>query len=127
MPRLLRIASRLSIVGAITCLTACSPSDGSILVPGFGPGAIVTVVVSPSSASVEVGLTLQMSATLLDGIGREVPGSASWTSSDSNVASVTDEGLVTGVAEGAATITAAAGTISRDATVTVVTPNPPTP
>ena len=54
-----RIASRTSAVVALTGLMACSPSDGGILVPGSGPGAVVAVVVSPSSASMEVGLTLQ--------------------------------------------------------------------
>ncbi len=74
MSRVPRIASRISAVVALTGLTACSPSNSGILVPGFGPGAGVTVIVSPSSASIEVGLTLQMTATLIDGVGSEVPG-----------------------------------------------------
>ncbi len=98
-----------------------------VLVPGFDPGAGVAVDVSPTSASIEVGQTLQMIATSVDGAGSEVPGDVSWASSNSNVASVSDKGLVTGVVAGAVTITATAGAASRGATVTVVDSNPPTP
>ena len=68
-----------------------------------------------------------MTATLVDGGGNEVPGDVSWASSSSSLASVSDEGLVTAVTAGAVTITAAAGTVSDGATVTVVDSNPPTP
>ena len=44
-----------------------------VLVPGFDPGAGVAVDVSPTSASIEVGQTLQMIATSVDGAGSEVP------------------------------------------------------
>ncbi len=127
MPRVPRIASRISAVVVFTGLTACSPSDGGILVPGSGPGAAVAVIVSPTSATIEVGQALQMNARLVDGVGREVPGDVSWASSNNNVASVSDEGLVMAVAVGAVTITATAGAASRGATVTVVDSNPPTP
>ena len=126
MPRVPRIASRISAVIALTGLTACSPSGGGIVV-GADPAAVVAVMVSPSSATIEVGLTLQMTATSVDGAGKEVPADVSWASSNSNVASVSDEGLVRAVAAGAVTITATAGTISRGATVTVIDSDPPTP
>ncbi len=127
MPRVLRTTTRISAVVALTGLTACSPSGGGILVAGPDPGAGVAVTVSPTSATIEVGQTLQMIATLVDGAGSEVPGDVSWASSNNNVASVSDEGLVMGVAAGAVTITATAGTFSRGATVTVVDSDPPTP
>ncbi len=127
MSRVPRIASRISAVVALTGLSVCSPSDGGILVSGPGPGARVAVIVSPTSATIEVGQALQMNARSVDGVGREVPGDVSWASSNNNVASVSDEGLVTAVAAGAVTITATAGTFSRGATVTVVDSDPPTP
>jgi hypothetical protein len=46
----------------------------------------------------------------------------SWTSSDESVATVSTEGLVTGVTNGAATITATTDGVSGDATVTVAGP-----
>jgi uncharacterized protein YjdB len=127
MPRVLRCFSRISVVVALTGLTACSPSDGGILIPGAGPGAVAGVVVSPSAASLQVGLTLQMTATVVDGVGNELPGDVSWASSSSSVASVSDEGLVTGVNAGAVTITATSGTLSDGANVIVVDSDPPTP
>ncbi len=127
MPRVPRIAFRISAVIAVTALTACSPSENSILVPGFGPAAAVAIIVSPSSASVEVGVTLQMTGTLVDGLGREVPGGVDWASSSNSVATVNEDGLVTGVAVGVATITASAGTLSRGVNVAVIDSNSPTP
>ena len=127
MPGVQRMFSWISAAIVVIALTACSDSGGGILIPGSGPGAVVGVVVSPSSASIQVGRTVQMTATLVDGAGSEVPGDVSWASSNSNVASVSDKGLVTGVVAGAVTITATAGAASRGATVTVVDSNPPTP
>ena len=126
MPRVPRIASRISAVVALTGLSACSPSDSGIQVPGFSPGAAVAVIVSPSSASVRVGLTLQMTATLVDDAGNELSGDVSWASSNTNVASVSELGLVTGVSAGAVTITATSGTISGGAPVIIMDSGPPT-
>ena len=125
MPKVRRISSRISAVVLFIGLTACSGSGGGILVPGSSPGAVAAIAVSPSSASIQVGLPLQMTATLVDGVGNEVSGDVSWSSSSNIVASVDSEGLVTGLVAGAATITATINTISGGATVTVV--NPPTP
>ena len=125
MPRVPRVASLISAVVAFGGFAACGPTEGGILLPGFGVGAVVSIIVSPTAASIEVGSTLQMTATLVDGVGREVPGNASWSSSNDDVASVSDGGLVTGVAVGAATITATSGTVTREATVTVAVASGP--
>lgn len=125
MPRVPRMFSRISAVVALIGFTACSDTGGGVLVPGSSPGAVAAIAVSPSSASIQVGLTVQMTATLLDGVGNEVSGNVSWTSSDLNVAAVDSEGLVTGLVAGAATITGTINTISDGATVTVVDPQTP--
>ena len=125
MPRVQRMFSRISAVVALIGLTACSDTGTGIQIPGASPGAVAGVIVSPSSASIEVGLTVQMTATLVDGEGNEVSGDVSWTSSNLTVASVDSEGLVSGLVAGASTITATINTISGGATVTVV--NAPTP
>ena len=125
MPRVPRMSSRISAVIVFVGLTACSDTGGGVLVPGASPGAVSAVAVSPSSASVQVGLTVQMTATLIDGQGNEASGDVSWTSSNTVVASVDSGGLVTGLVAGAATITATVNSVSGSATVTVV--NPPTP
>ena len=127
MSRVLRITTRAAVVVALTGLSVCSTSGGGILVPGDDPGAgtAASVTVSPTAATIEVGHTLQMIATLLDDAGAEVSGDVSWASSNGDVASVSEGGLVSGVAMGAATITATAGTLSRGSTLTVI--DPPTP
>ena len=122
MPRVQRMFSRISAVVALIALTACSDPGGGVLVPGASPGAVAAIAVSPSSATIQVGLTLQMTATLLDGAGNEVSGNVTWTSSNLIVASVDSGGLVRGLVAGASTITATVNTISDGATVTVVNP-----
>ena len=87
--------------------------------------AVNSVTVTPASATVEVGGTTQLTATV------DATGGASeavtWTSDNETVATVDATGLVTGVAEGAATITATSdhdGTKSDTSTITVEVPPP---
>ena len=127
MPRMPRIVSRISAGVALIALAGCSDDGTSTLVTAPSGNAVESVVVSPSSATLDVGRTLQLTATLLSASGEEVSGDVSWTSSVSGVASVTNSGLVTAEAEGAATISASAGGQSDSAVVTVVNPSPPSP
>ena len=81
---------------------------------------VSTVTVSPVADTVVGGDTLRLSAEATDENGHAVAGAEfSWESSDAGVATVDASGLVTGVAEGTATITASAGTPSGSAIVTV--------
>ncbi len=122
MPRTYLMFSPISAVVALIGLMACTDTGTGFQIPGASSGSVAGVIVSPSSASIEVGLTVQMTATLVDGEGNEVSGEVSWTSSNLNVASVDSEGLVSGLVAGASTITATVNTISGGATVTVVDP-----
>ena len=82
---------------------ACNEQDNT------PPVEIVSVTVSPTSASLDVGATVSLSASVLDSGGQPVPGaSLTWSSSAPDVASVSSTGVVTGLAEGDATITATA-------------------
>jgi len=70
---------------------------------------ITTVEVTPNPATISVGEQLQMTATAKDEAGNIVmvpEGGFSWESSNPGVASVDSNGLVTGLAEGSAVITA---------------------
>lgn len=83
----------------------------------LGPSS---VVVSPAVATLGIGRTVQFSATATDSTGNTYPNaSATWTSSNPAVVSVSSTGLATGVAAGAATITGSAFGGSGKATVTV--------
>jgi alpha-tubulin suppressor-like RCC1 family protein len=84
------------------------------------PKGVANVVVSPSSGSVQVAQTLQLVATARDAAGNVLTDEPiTWSSSNASIASVNTVGLVTGVAEGSATITATCEGISGSASVTV--------
>jgi hypothetical protein len=89
--------------------------------------AVASVDVAPAVASVSVGRTVQLTATPRDTAGNALTGRAvGWSSSNEAVASVNGSGLVSGVAEGTATIAATSEGKSGSASVTVATaPLPP--
>ena len=63
-----------------------------------------SVTLSPSTASIEVGSTVQLTETVMPSDATDK--SVSWSSSNTSVATVSNSGLVTGVSAGSATITA---------------------
>lgn len=78
------------------------------------------VVVTPAQALVQQGRTTQLTAQVLDDLGRVLPNSpVTFSSSDNLIATVSASGLVTGVAVGGATISATSGGKSGTAIVTV--------
>lgn len=82
----------------------------------YVPPVVVSVEVTPESATVAVGETQQFTATgtYSDGTVVDSTGEATWASSDATVANIDDEGLATGVADGASEITASLGGITSD-------------
>ena len=88
--------------GTVSCSDDDKP-DGSI--------AVSAVAVSPTTATVKVGESVTLSATITpdDATDKTI----TWSSSDEKVATV-DAGKVTGVTEGTATITATAANGKKD-------------
>ena len=81
---------------------------------------VATVTVTLSSGTVGVGSTVQASATLRDANNNVLTGrTVTWASGNTAFATVSDSGLVTGVAAGTAAITATSGGVSGSANVTV--------
>ena len=81
---------------------------------------IASVTVSAPLKSIEVGNTTQLSAVAYDQTGAQLIGvTFQWLSSDKTIATVSNTGVVTGVAVGSARISALAGTVSGFADVTV--------
>jgi hypothetical protein len=110
--------------GPVT-ITARSEGQSGHLPLDVLPVPVASVTVSPDTATLEIGDTRQLMATLLDAAGAVLTGRpVAWTSSDEAIARVTNDGLVTGVAQGEATITAASEGRSGDA-VSRVLPLPP--
>ena len=79
----------------------------------------------PASVTVPVGDTLRLVAEARDANGHVVaePGVVSWASDDISVATVDASGLVRGVGEGSALITATAGGASGTADIAVLNPD----
>ncbi|MGH7568207.1 MAG: Ig-like domain-containing protein [Gemmatimonadales bacterium] len=88
-----------------------------------GPREVASLAVSPDSAAVGLGTTVQLTPVAYDAAGVAYVGvSASWSSSNPAVASVSSSGLVTAVALGSATITASSGVQSGTGRVVVTPP-----
>jgi Big-like domain-containing protein/Kelch motif protein len=86
---------------------------------------LTSISVTPQNASLAVGATQQFTATgtFSNQSQGNITSSATWTSSDVTVATISAVGIATGVAEGPATIQAAVGTINGSASLTG-TPSP---
>ena len=101
-----------------------SEAGCNLAVSSWTPPPVATVTVSPAAANVAVGATLPLTATLRDSAGNVLSGrSVSWTSSTPALATVAPTGFVTGVAVGAATITATSAGKSGTAALTVTLPS----
>ena len=85
------------------------------------PAPIASVSITPApSATLGVGRPLQLSVIVRDSTGRTQTRTASWKSSNLNVATVTDIGEVDGRSTGSTSITASVDGISGTTTVQVV-------
>ena len=83
-----------------------------------------SVVVSPAADTVAPGDTLRLAAEAFDENGHPVAGAEfAWSSGNASVATVDASGLVRGIGEGAATITAAAGDARGTSEITVENPD----
>src|ERR1700722_16196393 len=82
-----------------------------------------SIAVSPGNVTVAAGLTQQYTATANYSDGSSGPLSVTWTTSDTTLAAVNSTGLVTTRAPGALTVSAASGTTTGTATLTVGPPN----
>lgn len=104
-------------------LVGCSGgSGGGSGGANTGSGAtLMTITVSPANSSVKVGGTTQLTATGLysDGSSANISGSVIWGSSVAGIATVSTTGTVTGVAAGAAVISAASGSVTGSSSIAV--------
>jgi len=104
-------------IGAITATSEGKVGTVSITVT---VASVASVAVSPASASVAVGQTVQLAATPQDGNGNPLSGrTVTWATTNAAVATVNGSGLVNAVAAGAATITASSDGQSGASAITV--------
>jgi acid phosphatase len=84
---------------------------------------VASVTVTPASATVSAGSSVQLTATPKDANGNPLVGrTVTWQSSNTSAATVNSSGLVTGVAAGSATITATSEGQSGTSAITVTPP-----
>src|SRR5205823_7327472 len=101
------------------------PSEGQAAPPPRPSelAPVASVSVTPATAPVPVGKTLQLTATPKDASGSPLTGrTVTWASSNTSVATVSAAGLVTGQVAGTATITATSEGQSGTAAITVTPP-----
>ena len=99
------------IVGAIACHNDSLEPDG---------GAVASIVVDPTRATVAVGASATLTAEVLDAAGHPVLGrKVVWATADSKIASVSSDGIVSGVAVGTVQVAASAEGKSAIAEITV--------
>jgi trimeric autotransporter adhesin len=84
------------------------------------PVPVASIILAPSSATVIVGQSLQLTATPRDSVGNALSGRPiNWTSSNASIASVSSTGLVTALSRGTSTITASSERASATARLTI--------
>jgi Big-like domain-containing protein/calcineurin-like phosphoesterase family protein len=124
--RKLIYSSAAAMLLAVSCFdqpqNGVAPTEPTFAKGGTGGPKVKSIAVSPGSATIAVGQTVQLTASA------SPPSSAStfaWSSSNNSVASVSSAGFVSAAAPGTALISATAGGVTGTSSITV-TQTPPT-
>jgi uncharacterized protein YjdB len=105
--------------GTVVITAAASGLSGTAVVT-VQPTPVSSVSVAPSSATVNVGNTIQLTAEVRDAAGNTLTGRViTWTSGNIAKAVVLPGGLVTGVSKGSVTISASVDGKTGSSSVTV--------
>lgn len=108
--------------GATTITATAGQAFGAAVVTVMQSAG--SVVVSPAADTIAPGDTLRLTAEAFDANGHAIADAEfDWSSNSASVASVDALGLVTGLAEGQAAITAAAGAARGESAITVENPD----
>src|SRR5215210_1851425 len=110
-----------SILALTWLVASCSDnSGGDIQEPPPDPAPVAQVTVTGPATEVQVGQTLQLTASAQDAAGAPLEGRTfAWTTSDETLATVSSAGLVSGVAPGSVEISATSEGVAGTMAVTV--------
>ena len=130
--RTLSLCRRAVLTACLIALGACKvelptgcPNGAS---GACAPPAVATVTVQPTTATVDTGKTVQLTAVLRESSGSTLSGrTVIWASANVAIASVAADGLVRGIRAGTVTITATSESKNGSASVTVTAPASPPP
>jgi hypothetical protein len=106
-------------VGTCTVTGTCEGHTATCAVTVVNANTVDSIALTPTTATVGVGSTTQLNAVPQDSGGNPVSATIAWSSSDASKATVDQNGLVTGVAQGAANITATVGAVVATCVITV--------
>ena len=115
----------IAVAGVGYTLTATSNGVASAVSTVFSitAAALSRIVVTPAGATIAtVGGTQQLTATPQDSFGNTLSQAVTWTSLNTNVATISSSGLVTVVATGQVTIAATTGNVRGYALITAAIP-----
>ena len=123
-PNVATINSATGLVTAVapgrSVITATSGGVVGSAVVTVGPPVVVSIVVSPDSAALLPGGVRLFKAVALDAQGKVVPGVVpSWSSTEIEVATVSDSGVATAIAPGVTFIIARLGAMADSARLVV--------
>ena len=106
--------------GTITVTATMGSVSGTASVV-VNAASVSSITISPALFSIASGQNQQLTAQAVypDGTSQDVTSQVTWSSSATNVATVSGSGMVTGVSAGSSTITASLGAVSRTAVATV--------
>ena len=108
-------------VGTVLVTATVAGKEGSSTIRVIAP--VNRVAVAPLTGDIPLGSSRQLAANVLDAAGNAIPGRpVTWSSSNSAIATVSVTGLVSAVALGRVTITAAAEGKTGTSTIDVVDP-----
>lgn len=93
------------VSAVLLALTACTDTTKPV-----SPAIVTSVSLTPTTVPVVRGEQAPLVLSALDSAGHEVRIDAQWTSSSPTIATVSSDGVVTGVAYGTTTVTATVGT-----------------
>jgi len=96
---------------------------GSVVAVSGSARSLTGIALSPANPSILTGVSQQFTAegTYSDGSQQDLTSSASWSSSETSVATISAGGLATGVATGTTTISATLAGVSGNTVLTVQT------
>src|ERR1022692_1334149 len=126
-PAVAPVSASGMVMGSALGTANISASSGTVASStGLGVTAplLLSIAISPGSASIAKGTSQQFMATgtYSDGSQQNLSSTVSWSSSPTTVASIATSGLATGAGVGSATIMATSGSISGLATLSVGQP-----
>jgi glucose/arabinose dehydrogenase len=104
----------------------CACGDGGGDLQGNNPPAVAQVTVEAPASTVAVGDSVQLQAVALDADGNALEDrTVEWASANTDVATVSSTGLVTGRSVGEARISATVEAVSGTVAITVASTEPP--